>query len=98
MTYVNNKGGIIMPRGDGTGPTGKGPMTGRGMGFCVRTFETGETSYIGGGIRRGSRRWFGRGCAAVQFLPETEKELLEDEKSKLQRRLESIEKELDKLN
>ena len=24
-----------MPRFDGTGPQGKGPMTGRGMGFCV---------------------------------------------------------------
>ncbi len=24
-----------MPRGDGTGPYGGGPMTGRGMGFCA---------------------------------------------------------------
>ena len=24
-----------MPGGDGTGPTGRGPMTGRGMGECV---------------------------------------------------------------
>ena len=24
-----------MPRGDGTGPLGKGPMTGRGEGFCI---------------------------------------------------------------
>ncbi len=24
-----------MPRGDGTGPAGQGPMTGRGLGFCV---------------------------------------------------------------
>lgn len=24
-----------MPRGDGTGPQGKGPRTGRGMGRCV---------------------------------------------------------------
>ena len=24
-----------MPGGDGTGPGGKGPLTGRGMGFCV---------------------------------------------------------------
>ena len=87
-----------MPRGDGTGPMGRGSMTGRGMGYCVRAFESGEASYIGGGVRRGPRRWFGRGCAAVQFMPETENELLEDEKSKLQRRLESIKKELEKLN
>lgn len=24
-----------MPRGDGTGPLGEGPMTGRGRGYCV---------------------------------------------------------------
>lgn len=24
-----------MPRGDGTGPMGRGPMTGRGLGFCA---------------------------------------------------------------
>jgi len=24
-----------MPRGDGTGPMGLGPMTGRGAGFCA---------------------------------------------------------------
>ena len=24
-----------MPRGDGTGPMGMGPMTGRGMGYCT---------------------------------------------------------------
>jgi len=26
---------IIMPAGDGTGPRGQGPMTGRGAGFCA---------------------------------------------------------------
>jgi len=25
----------VMPRGDGTGPMGMGPMTGRGAGFCA---------------------------------------------------------------
>ncbi|NLG67487.1 MAG: DUF5320 domain-containing protein, partial [Actinobacteria bacterium] len=24
-----------MPRGDGTGPEGMGPMTGRGAGYCA---------------------------------------------------------------
>lgn len=87
-----------MPRGDGTGPMGRGSMTGRGMGFCVRTFETGETSYIGGGIRRGFRRWFGRGCTVMNASAENKKEFLEDEKNFLQRRLESLEKELEKMN
>ena len=27
--------GDIMPRFDGTGPMGRGPLTGRGMGFCA---------------------------------------------------------------
>ena len=87
-----------MPRGDGTGPMGRGPMSGRGMGFCVRAFESGEASYIGGGIRRGFRRWLGGGCSAVPFTPETYKELLENQKDNLQKRIGSIEKELEKLN
>lgn len=81
-----------MPRGDGTGPTGTGPMTGRGMGFCVRAFESGEASYIGGGIRRGFRRWSCRRCAAVPFSSGLEKDMLENERSNLQRRLQTIEK------
>ncbi len=28
------KGGVLMPRFDGTGPAGMGSMTGRGMGYC----------------------------------------------------------------
>lgn len=31
-----------MPRGDGTGPEGKGPRTGRGLGHCT---EDGVPSY-----------------------------------------------------
>lgn len=43
-----------MPRGDGTGPAGMGPMTGGGRGFCVAPVP---------GIRGGSSgaRFFGRG-------------------------------------
>jgi len=35
-----------MPRGDGTGPSGKGPRTGRGLGSCptVRTSRQPRTS------------------------------------------------------
>jgi len=32
---VNGKEAILMPRGDGTGPIGMGPMTGRAVGFCA---------------------------------------------------------------
>jgi hypothetical protein len=31
-----------MPGFDGTGPQGRGPMTGRGMGFCVLKESKGE--------------------------------------------------------
>lgn len=41
-----------MPRRDGTGPAGFGPMTGRGMGNC--------TNYSTIGYGMGRR--FGRGC------------------------------------
>ena len=98
MTYAINKGGINMPRGDGTGPMGRGPMSGRGMGFCVRVFEDGEASYIGGGIKRGFRCWLGRGCSAVPFTPQTYKEILERQKADLQKRIGSIEEELEKIN
>jgi hypothetical protein len=40
-----------MPRGNGTGPLGKGPMTGRGMGYCVlKTPEDGGPPYGFAGV------------------------------------------------
>lgn len=61
-----------MPRGDGTGPTGMGPMSGRAAGFCAgfgmpgyansgpgRGFGRGRGWGRGfGGGRRGWRHWF----------------------------------------
>ncbi len=46
-----------MPRGDGTGPLGQGPRTGRGMGFCAGYSAPG---YMNAGFGRRFRR-FGRG-------------------------------------
>ena len=43
-----------MPGGDGTGPLGQGPMTGRGLGFCSGYNSPG---YTNPGFGRG---WFGR--------------------------------------
>jgi len=45
-----------MPRGDGTGPMGMGPMTGRGAGFCAGFAAPG---YMNAGIGYGMG--FGRG-------------------------------------
>ena len=44
-----------MPRGDGTGPVGMGPMTGRAAGYCAGYPVPGFMSY------GGSRGYWGRG-------------------------------------
>jgi len=49
-----------MPRGDGTGPGGMGPMTGRAAGFCAGYDRPGYANPIPGG-RYGSGRGLGRG-------------------------------------
>ena len=87
-----------MPRGDGTGPTGHGPMTGKGMGYCIKEDETGESSYIGGGTMQGIRRWFGRGRCRNLSYGVFDKAMLEKEKTFLLERLKSLEKELEKMD
>lgn len=48
-----------MPRGDGTGPAGMGPMTGRAAGFCA---GYGVPGYMNRGGGRGLGAWgWGRG-------------------------------------
>jgi len=53
-----------MPRGDGTGPAGMGPMTGRAAGFCAGYPVPGFMNPVGGrgywGGGRGGGGW-GRG-------------------------------------
>ncbi len=53
-----------MARRDGTGPTGQGPLTGRGLGNCTGASPTARP-YGGGagaGFGRGANRGFGRGA------------------------------------
>jgi len=55
-----------MPQGDGTGPNGAGPMTGRAMGYCAGFNSPGFMNLgFGRGAGRGMafRRGFGRGFA-----------------------------------
>ncbi len=60
-----------MPRGDGTGPDGMGPMTGRAAGYCAGYSMPGYANFYGGrypgsrrtlgggsGIGRGYRNWY----------------------------------------
>jgi len=53
-----------MPRGDGTGPLGLGPMTGRGLGYCAGNVVPGfMVPGPGLGLALGRGRFFGRGFA-----------------------------------
>ena len=49
-----------MPFGDRTGPEGRGPMTGRGAGYCSDANAPGNVAAYGTG--RGFGRGFGRGA------------------------------------
>jgi len=50
-----------MPGGDGTGPAGMGPMTGRAAGYCAGYPTAGFMSPVGGRGSWGRGRGFGRG-------------------------------------
>lgn len=50
-----------MPYGDGTGPAGMGPMTGRGLGYCAGYNSPGFTRGVPAGRGFGWGRGFGRG-------------------------------------
>jgi len=80
-----------MPKLDGTGPQGAGPMTGRGCGKCNGAQGTGMGMGRGLGCRGGRR---GLGRMAVGLSPEETKKVLETEKELLKQELDAIEKEL----
>ncbi len=48
-----------MPRGNGTGPMGTGPATGRGMGYCAG-YPVPGCANPGFGFRMGQEKGFGR--------------------------------------
>ena len=52
-----------MPFGDGTGPRGMGPMTGRGAGYCAGFGQPGFANPGPG------RRWFGFGRRRAYRYP-----------------------------
>ncbi len=97
-----------MPRGDKTGPEGRGSMTGRGLGSCTgenpsnynsSTFGLGRRLGRGMGIGRGNRfqsgnRWFNRGFSDSS---DSEKSLLENEIKNLKDQLENYENRISQL-
>jgi hypothetical protein len=92
-----------MPGRDGTGPMGAGSMTGRGLGFCTGAnavrYGAGFGLGLGPGLacRRGFGRRFGRGFAINEATSKTQKELLQNQKTILEKRLEAIDKQLEDL-
>ncbi|MDD2553021.1 MAG: DUF5320 domain-containing protein [Desulfotomaculaceae bacterium] len=90
-----------MPRGDGTGPMGNGPVSGKGLGSCAEApaDRYGAGMSYGFGRRRGPgcRRGYGTNYTAEPATAKTKKELLEEQKELLQHRLDIISKQLENL-
>ena len=96
-----------MPGGDRTGPEGRGPLTGRGAGYCAgeevpgygpaRGFGRGfGWGGRGRGFRGRGRGWWGFG-PAVPPSPEEEATALRAQSESLQATLKNINDRLDKL-
>ena len=88
-----------MPRGNRTGPTGMGPQTGRGMGYCSGNADPGY-AWPGRGFGRGLG--FGRGFGffnVPQNVPQDELQILKnqaqalsDQQKQIAQRIEDLEK------
>ncbi|MGB9678523.1 MAG: DUF5320 domain-containing protein [Thermoanaerobacteraceae bacterium] len=95
-----------MPRGNGTGPMGMGPRTGRGMGYCSGYNTPG---YMNGGYGYGRGRGYrhmyyatgvpgwGRGYGFVPNATD-ERDFLKDEARFLEDQLKYIKDRLDDLD
>lgn len=85
-----------MPGGDGTGPMGLGPMTGRGAGYCTSSPFPGFTNPI-----PGRRAWWGLNQPGPWFYGAPvgdEKGFLEQRAEFLRRQLNMLESRLEGLN
>jgi len=97
-----------MPRGDGTGSNGEGPMTGRRLGYCAGFNMPG---FMNCRFGRGMGGGFGRGIGLasragamqipvqqpVALTEEDEKKILEAELEDLKSEMKEIEKRLKEL-
>lgn len=93
-----------MPGRDGTGPMGRGAMTGRGLGVC----NGANVDFYGGGYGRGFGRGMGLGAGfgcrrgfgrfVVDGLAvRTDMEILTEQKELLEKRLELLNKQLENI-
>jgi len=92
-----------MPYLDGTGPMGRGPLTGRGLGYCGAGLGLGCGRRMGAGRLRGygwrSAEW-GAAWGGVPYSPMTEdiqKQALVNEQKALEMRLESLKAQIEAL-
>ncbi len=103
QAYLMRERGEIMPRGDGTGPMGMGPGTGKELGYCSG-FEA------PGAAAAPPRRAFGRGRRFGSRLrgrfapweypaegPSDRKEWLEDRAENLREQLKAVEARLKRI-
>ena len=97
-----------MPRGNGTGPAGMGPMTGRGAGYCAGFGSPGFTNPAGRGLGfgrgggRGWRHWYAatgltswQRAAAGWFPPAPQPPSREQELEMLKMQSEALSRELE---
>ena len=92
-----------MPNGDKTGPIGKGPKTGKGIGFCTRNtnlcFSKGQglSRRLGRGMGRGFR-FFNRNDSSKAI---TQNEIAEEDillqKKQLEKKITDLNKKLEDL-
>lgn len=78
-----------MPRRDGTGPVGMGPMTGRGKGSCNLNENISSLRGLGIGCRRGLKKDRFNNINSANI-----KDLLNEEKTILENRLKLINSQL----
>ncbi|MFP4424227.1 MAG: DUF5320 domain-containing protein [Candidatus Woesearchaeota archaeon] len=78
-----------MPGRDRTGPSGSGPMTGRGLGPCG-----GRRAIRGRGLGRG----FGRGLGRGRISDKDESQMIDEELQEIEREREYLKKRKENLN
>ncbi len=84
-----------MPRGDGTGPVGAGPMTGAGRGYDARNRRTGRYGCARMYYETGLPGWKRSGNP---FCHTDEKDLLAREADILESRLKQVREKMEILN
>ena len=87
------KGGSVMPGGDGTGPRGFGPGTGRGAGFCWGYPKPGYANPT-----PGYRNWRGLGYPQPRRVIPNEKIYLEQQAEFLREQLRTLEARLNDID